>query len=107
MAVPFAAKHKQAPPSSDRMPQLAFCRLCNPWPTISSRCSSALAGQATALVQMGCELADALWQAGRRAIELLLDQAARAEPTAGACARGGPTHPEGFEPNSFVMRFGP
>jgi len=66
----------------------------------------ALAGQATAVVQMGCELADALREAERRAIELLLDQAARAERTGGACACGGPTHSEGFEPKSFVMRFG-
>jgi len=66
----------------------------------------ALAGQATAVVQMGCELADELRQAGRRAIDLLLDQAAPAQPTGGACACGGPTHSEGFEPKSFVMRFG-
>jgi hypothetical protein len=63
----------------------------------------ALAGQATAVVQMDCELADALRSAGRRAIELLLAQAAPAEPTGGACACGGPTHSEGFEPQSFVI----
>jgi hypothetical protein len=66
----------------------------------------ALAGQATAVVQMGCQLADCLREAGRRAIDLLLDQAARAEPTGGLCACGGPTHSEGFESKSFVMRFG-
>jgi hypothetical protein len=49
---------------------------------------------------------DALRQAGRRAIELMPDQAARAQSTDGACACGSPTHSEGFEPNSFVMRFG-
>ena len=66
----------------------------------------ALTGQAMSVVQMGCELADALREAGRRAIELLLDQAACAEPTAGRCACGGHTHSEGFELKSFVMRFG-
>ena len=66
----------------------------------------ALAGQPTAVVQMGCELADSLREAGRRAIDLLLEQAARAEPTGGTCACGGQTHSEGFEPKSFIMRFG-
>jgi hypothetical protein len=66
----------------------------------------ALAGGAMSVVQMGAQLTEASREASRRAVELVLDQAARSAPTSSACACGGRAESQGFEAISFIMRFG-
>ncbi len=66
----------------------------------------ALDRQAMSVVQMGRQLTEAALEAARRAVELLLDQAARSAPTSMRCSCGGQATSDGFEHTSFVMRCG-
>jgi hypothetical protein len=62
----------------------------------------ALRGESMELVRIGEELAEAAREAGRRAVEMILDQAARAEPAHGSCGCGGHRGSRGFEPRSVT-----
>jgi len=66
----------------------------------------ALAGHAMSVVQMGRQMVEAALEAVRRAVEVVLDQAARSEPTSARCSCGGQATSQGFEHTSFVMRCG-
>lgn len=66
----------------------------------------ALNGHAMSVVQLASQLAQAAREAARRGLELVLEQAARSEPTCAACACGAQAHSQGFEHTFFVTRLG-
>ena len=66
----------------------------------------ALTGDALPVVTLAAELADACRDVAREAMTLLLEQAARAQPSSAPCACGGPAASKGFAATSFVGRFG-
>jgi hypothetical protein len=66
----------------------------------------ALLGEALPVVELAAALGDCLREVARQAMELVLDQAARAEPRSRPCACGRQADSKGFEDRSFVGRFG-
>lgn len=66
----------------------------------------ALRGEAMPVVEMASQLAATLAVVARQAIGLVLDQAARAQPTEIPCSCGGTAGSQGFEDTFFVGRYG-
>ena len=66
----------------------------------------ALEGHAMSVVAMAAELAATGRDVAREAMTLILEQAARAQPSSVPCSCGEPAVSKGFENNSFVGRFG-
>mgnify|MGYP001600707198 FL=1 len=66
----------------------------------------ALRGEAMTVVALAAELSQELTGVGRRSMEVILDQAARAQPTRLRCPCGAEAGSQGFESRSFVGRFG-
>ena len=66
----------------------------------------ALRGEALPLVELAASLSQCLQQVARAAMELELDQAARAQPCSSPCTCGREAKSKGFEDTSFVGRFG-
>lgn len=65
-----------------------------------------LRGEALPVVELAASLDNCLKEVARRAMELVLDQAARAEPSSVPCTCGRNAESKGFEDRSFVARFG-
>jgi hypothetical protein len=68
--------------------------------------TQALQGQPVSVVALATQLATACTASAHMAMELILDQAARAQPCSQSCACGGEAQSKGFEHTSFVGRFG-
>jgi hypothetical protein len=66
----------------------------------------ALRGEGLPVVQVAAELSTALVAVGQKAMELLLEQAARAQPSRTTCACGAEGRSRGFESTWFIGRFG-
>lgn len=68
--------------------------------------TKALEGSSMPVVAMAAELEATCRDVARKAMTLLLDQAARAQPCSVSCSCGGTALSKGFESTSFVGRFG-
>lgn len=68
--------------------------------------AKALQGGSVPVAVMAAELAVACAAAARRAMALVLEQAALAQPSSARCQCGGQAQSKGFERTSFVGRFG-
>lgn len=66
----------------------------------------ALQGHAMPVVSIAAQLAASGTAVARAAMTLILDQAARAQPTSQPCPCGGEASSKGFEETSFIGRFG-
>jgi len=66
----------------------------------------ALRGDPMAVVDMATQLASTLMSVARQTVELVLDQAARAQPAQLPCGCGARASSKGFEDTFFVGRFG-
>ena len=66
----------------------------------------ALRGEALPLVELAASLSQCLQEVARVAMELVLDQAARAQACSAPCECGREANSKGFEDTSFVGRFG-
>ena len=66
----------------------------------------ALGGEAVGVVEMASQLSATLKAVAGRVMELVLDQAARAQPTEIPCRCGGKASSQGFEDTFFIGRYG-
>lgn len=66
----------------------------------------ALNGEPLAVAEMTGSVWESLVETGRSAVQVVLDQAARAQPTRMTCTCGEEAESKGFEKTSFVLRFG-
>jgi hypothetical protein len=74
--------------------------------TLAELEGKALRGESLAVVELAALLSTSLTEAGRRATELVLDQAARAQAGPILCPCGKHAAPKAFETTHFIGRFG-